>query len=269
MLTAKLQGALPRLAIRCTHRRIVSANGCQGETIRMLMRVPVTHAAARKIQGMILNGQLKAGDKVPSQREFSQMLKVSRASLREALLTLETLGLIKTEPGKGTFINPEKPSASRNMAPWRYSESYPVTDVFQTRILIEAQLAGLSAHALSEAELNALTDETDRMEQNWAAGDLLANVEADLEFHQIIASACPNKMLVDLYQSVREQLTATQIQPIPITAPERMKDSIAEHRRLITALRQRDAAKASQEMRSHIQNTARCAGIVLDQPDQA
>ena len=62
----------------------------------MLSRVPVPHAVARKIQNMILNGELKAGDKVPSQREFAQALKVSRASLREALLTLETLGLLKT-----------------------------------------------------------------------------------------------------------------------------------------------------------------------------
>ena len=226
-----------------------------------MLRVPVTHAAARTIQGMILSGELKAGDKVPSQREFAQMLKVSRASLREALLTLETLGLLKTEPGRGTFINPETPSAARDMAPWRYSDSYSVADVFQTRIMLEGQLAGLSAHALSEAALRALTAETDKMERHWEGGDLLANVEADLEFHQIIATACPNRMLVDLYHSVREQLTATQIQPIPITAPERMKASISEHRRIVIAFRNRDAEGATREMRGHILNTATCAGI--------
>jgi GntR family transcriptional repressor for pyruvate dehydrogenase complex len=101
----------------------------------MLIRVPVPHAAARKIQGMILSGELKSGEKVPSQREFAQALKVSRASLREALLTLETLGLLKTEPGRGTFVSQEPPSASRHMARWRYGDSYPVSDVFETRIM--------------------------------------------------------------------------------------------------------------------------------------
>ena len=70
-------------------------------------------------------------------------------------------------------------------------------------------------------------------------------------------------MLVDLYRSVRDQLTETQRQPIPITAPARMSASIAEHRRIIGALRKREAAHATFEMQRHILNTARCAGIDL------
>ena len=227
----------------------------------MFSRVPVPDAAARKIQSMILSGELKSGHKIPSQREFSQTLKVSRASLREALLTLETLGLLKTEPGRGTFVSQERPSASRNMARWRYADSYPVSDVFQTRIMLEVRIIGLSAVTLTESELADLEHATDTMERHWETGDLLSNVEADLEFHRIIAFACPNRMLVDLYQSVRDQLTETQMQPIPITEPARMRDSVGEHRRIIRSLRLRDAAQATLDMQNHILNTARCAGI--------
>lgn len=229
----------------------------------MFSRVPVPHAAARTIQGMILSGELKSGQKMPSQREFSQTLKVSRASLREALLTLETLGLLKTEPGRGTFVSQERPSASRNMARWRYADSYPVADVFQTRMMLEGRIIGLSARMLSDGEIDRLESATDAMERHWATGDLLSNVEADLEFHAIIAAACPNRMLVDLYQSVRDQLTETQMQPIPITEPARMRASVSEHRRIIEALRLRDPDRASRAMQSHILNTARCAGIEL------
>jgi GntR family transcriptional repressor for pyruvate dehydrogenase complex len=229
----------------------------------MLLRMPVPHSAARKIQEMILSGELKPGEKVPSQRAFSQTLKLSRASLREALLTLETLGLLRTEPGRGTFVTEAGPAASRNMARWRYASSYPVVDVFQTRFMLEGRIVGLSTPALSESELTLLETATDCMERNWEAGDLLANVEADLEFHAIIALACPNKMLVDLYQHARTQLTQTQMQPIPITQTERMRASIDEHRRIIAALRKRDPAAASLAMRDHIRNTARCAGVDL------
>lgn len=233
------------------------------EKTPMLSRVPVPHAAARKIQSMILGGELRPGEKVPSQREFALSLGVSRASLREALLTLETLGLLKTEPGRGTFVSQERPSASRNMARWRYADSYQVTDVFETRIMLEGQISGLSSQTLTEEEFQALEHQTDTMERNWESGDLLSNVEADLEFHAIIAAACPNRMIVDLYQSVRDQLTQTQIQPIPITEPARMRASIAEHRRIIEALRMRDATSAMTEMHNHIRNTARCAGISI------
>ena len=227
----------------------------------MLNRTLVPQSAARLIQDMIQSGELAAGQKIPSQRDFSTKLGISRASLREALLTLETLGLIKTEAGRGTFVAERGSAANTGMAPWRYSYSYSVFDVFQTRIMLEGNIAGLAAGRLTGNQLQAMEAATKQMEDCWAKQDLLANVEADLEFHGIIASACSNTMMRALYQVVREQLTETQRQPIPITEPARMKASISEHRRIIAALRDNDAARARQEMENHVLNTARCAGL--------
>lgn len=229
----------------------------------MLNKTLLPQSVAREIQAMIQSGQLKAGEKIPSQREFSQKFGISRASLREALLTLETLGLLKTEAGRGTFVATIDGTAGQtgNMAPWRYSESYSVFDVFQTRILLEGEIARLSAGRLSQAQLDKMEEATKTMEDCWANQDLLANVDADLEFHGIIVSACSNTMLKALYQTVRDQVTETQRQPIPITDPERMRQSIAEHRRIIAALKANDADGACSEMEAHIRNTARCAGL--------
>ncbi|MBP2550958.1 GntR family transcriptional repressor for pyruvate dehydrogenase complex [Neorhizobium galegae] len=231
----------------------------------MLNKTLVPQSVAREIQTMIQKGVLKPGDKVPSQREFAQKFGISRASLREALLTLETLGLIKTEAGRGSFIS--SPSSGMNgnsghMAPWRYSDSYSVFDVFQTRILLEGEIARLSAGRLTQLQLEKMETATRTMEECWSSQDLLANVEADLEFHAIIVSACSNAMLKALYQTVRDQVTETQRQPIPITDPKRMSESIAEHRRIIAALSANDAGAARQEMENHIRNTARCAGLL-------
>jgi len=229
----------------------------------MLTKTLLPQSVAREIQAMIQSGQLKAGEKIPSQREFAQKFGVSRASLREALLTLETLGLLKTEAGRGTFVAAIDGTAGQtgNMAPWRYSESYSVFDVFQTRILLEGEIARLSAGRLSQAQLDMMEKATKTMEDCWANQDLLANVDADLEFHGIIVSACSNTMLKALYQTVRDQVTETQRQPIPITDPERMRQSIAEHRRIIAALKNNDGDGACREMETHIRNTARCAGL--------
>jgi len=226
----------------------------------MLNRTLVPQSAARLIQDMIQSGELAAGQKIPSQRDFSLKLGISRASLREALLTLETLGLIKTEAGRGTFVA-DRGAPGSNMAPWRYSDTYSVFDVFQTRIMLESNIAALAAGRLTGNQLQTMEAATKQMEDCWAKQDLLANVEADLEFHSIIASACSNAMLRALYQVVREQLTETQRQPIPITEPARMQASIAEHRRIISALRDNDPARARLEMETHVLNTARCAGL--------
>lgn len=230
----------------------------------MFNKTLVPQSVAREIQGMIQSGQLKPGEKIPSQREFSQKFGISRASLREALLTLETLGLLKTEAGRGTFVASPSVSdtgVSGHMAPWRYSDSYSVFDVFQTRILLEGEIARLSAGRLTQLQLDKMERATQTMEDCWANQDLLANVEADLEFHGVIVSACSNAMLKALYQTVRDQVTETQRQPIPITDPERMRESIGEHRKIIAALSANDGLRAKHEMEIHIRNTARCAGL--------
>lgn len=227
----------------------------------MLTRTPIPQSVARKIQGMILGGRFKSGERMPAQRELAARLGVSRASLREGLLTLETLGLIKTEAGRGTFVMGKPPSSANEMARWRYSDSYTVLEVFQARIMLEGRIASLAAGGLTEAGFQALDRATDDMERHWKAGDLLANVEADLEFHATIAGACSNTMLVALYETVREQLTETQRQPIPITEPVRMTESIREHRQITSALRSGDASGARKAMERHIRNTGRCAGI--------
>ncbi len=147
------------------------------------------------------------------------------------------------------------------MAPWRYSDSYSVFDVFQTRILLEGEIARLAAGRLTQLQLDKMEQATRTMEECWASQDLLANVEADLEFHGTIVSACSNAMLKALYQTVRDQVTETQRQPIPITDPERMRESIGEHRKIIAALRANDGSRAKLEMETHIRNTARCAGL--------
>lgn len=229
----------------------------------MFARMLVPQSAARKIQGMILSGDLSAGQKIPSQRDLSQALKISRASLREALLTLETLGLLVTHPGRGTFVSDRSASESRSMARWRYADSYPVADVFETRRLLEGAICEQAASTLVSSDIERLEQIADDMQRSWAEGDLLSNVESDLEFHSVIVSGCHNRMLVDLYRSVQTVITETQRQPIPITAPSRMNESIAEHRRILDALRVSDGGAARQHMEQHIANTARCAGVEL------
>lgn len=228
----------------------------------VLNRTPVTHAAAKRIQAMILDGSLAPGQQIPSQRELAVTLKLSRASLREALLTLEAIGLIVTQPGRGTFVADASPGG-RAMTAWRHAD-YSVKDVFQTRIMLESQIVRLGAAAMTDARIKDMKRLTDQMEMAWAAGDLLGNAEADFEFHGVIVSACPNRMLVDLYDANRDRIHFTQMQPIAVTDPARMRSSIAEHRMILKALGEGDADSAAEAIALHIANTARCAGVDID-----
>ena len=229
----------------------------------MFDRTPVTQAVARRLQDMIRSGALKKNEKMPSQRILSEQLNVSRASLREALLTLETLGLVRTYPARGTFVLDPETRPERSRPTWRYGSSFAIRDVFQTRVLLETELARLCAGVIDDRRLLDLERAAQGFEASWRAGDLVAHVEADLAFHRAIAEGCANPMLISLYNSVRDLLTESQRQPIPNTETARMEASIAEHRAIMQALADRDPEQSAGAMKSHILNTARCAGVRL------
>lgn len=221
---------------------------------------------ARRLQAMIISGELPLGARVPSQRLLSQNLEVSRASLREALLTLETLGLVRTEPGRGTFVTARPTAvsgATTTSGRWRYADSHSLQDVFETRLMLEGRIAAAAAPDFDGTALALLRQATDEMERCWSAGDLVANVEADLLFHRTIARACPNRLLLALYEEVTPLLTETQRQPIPRTEAGRMAASVAEHRALIASLASGDTTATRLAMETHVRNTAHCAGITI------
>ena len=227
----------------------------------MLEKVSVTQTVARRLQEMIRSGELPPGEKMPSQRVLSERLGVSRPSLREALLTLETLGLVRTLPARGTFVV-DRSSEAMPQNVWRY-EDQSIRDVFQTRILLEGELCRLAAGRVDAQTLDYLAQANADFEEAWTQGDLVAHVEADLRFHSAIAEACPNRMLRRLFHSVEHLLTESQRQPIPNTARDRMQQSMREHRAILSSLRRGDAALAETAMRAHIRNTAACAGITV------
>lgn len=224
-------------------------------------RSPVPHTAARRLQDMIRSGELPPASRLPSQRELARQLGLSRASLREALNMLETLGMVRTYPARGTFVSDDARDASSSLGRWRFQGVHAIADVFQSRILIEGELARLAAMQIGQEAIDALIRANEDFERFWHEGDLVSHVDADLAFHNRIAEACPNLMLREIYLSLREMLAETQRQPVPVTAPARMAESIAEHRTIISALSGSDPSAARTAIQRHIANTAKAAGL--------
>ncbi len=229
-----------------------------------MVRKQVTHRAVETIQRMILGGELQPGQKMPSQIEMSSQLRVSRASLREALSTLETLGFLTIEPGRGTFVSSTNPTQTGSLSDWRYRRSYDEAAVFQTRLFLESAIAAQAALKIDVSTLDVLRQATNGMREAWRAQDLLTVTECDIRFHETIVESCGNVMLNDLYTSVKEILQETQRHPIPVTRMQRAEESIGEHEAIIKALHERDRTLAASLMQTHVAKTAAALGIALD-----
>lgn len=224
-------------------------------------RTPVSQSVAKQLQKMIQSGEIAISERLPSQRVLSERLGVSRPSLREALMTLETLGLIQTFPGRGTFVSDPKAKQPIDGRQWRYSQDHVIEDVYEVRLLLEERLAHHAAETCTVQDIKILTQATDRMEDAWSRNDLVATVDADVVFHQHIADKCPNSLLLQTYYAASDLFAETQRQPIPFTPVDRMVSSVAEHRKIVEAINNRNPEQAAQAMGTHIRNTARFANI--------
>lgn len=167
-------------------------------------RMLVPQSAVQRIQAMILEGPLAPGERLPAQRELAEQLGISRASLREALSVLETLGLVRVEVGRGVFVvEPGGGAAGRIPEPrWRFADRYSQYEVYETRLTLEPRAAGLAAVKSAAGPLAEIGRSVDGMRRAVESGDLIAVAECDSVFHRTIVECSGNRMFVELFRTV-------------------------------------------------------------------
>lgn len=228
-----------------------------------MARLNVTNTAAQRLQDMIQAGELKPDQQLPSQSDLSRQLGISRASLRESLSMLETLGFLRIEPGRGTFVATSMPTSNGRLAPRALGGRYDKLDIYQTRLYLESIIISLVAGSISAGTIAALNEYSTLMCAAWDRNDLVGVVNHDRDFHHAIWAACPNILLRDLCMSMAEEFAATRSYPLPATRPARFTESANEHFAMVDALALGDAERAAALMQGHILNTAAAAGLVL------
>jgi GntR family transcriptional regulator, transcriptional repressor for pyruvate dehydrogenase complex len=225
-----------------------------------LARRPVPMKTAEAISEMIRERSLKPGDQLPSQRELSSDLGVSRPSLREALSMLETLGIINVQPGRGVFVAEERAAAGQE-ATWRFSDRYSLREVFEMRRAIEGAAAALAMRHMDTACIAAIEAMCRETEAAAEARDVVRVAENDVRFHDLIFAHCGNRVFQDLHAQLRRLLIESQ--QVPMVERGRLVETGVEHRRIADAFRSGDAAAARSAMELHIQGAAHRAGIAL------
>lgn len=215
---------------------------------------------ADEIGRLIDTGTFRTGERLPAERELARSLGVSRSSLREALGALEMHGRIEIRIGSGAFV--AQAPARRAQRAVASTEISPF-DVLRTRRLVEVEAAGLAARHATPAQLKAMARAFERLATDMRANRMRS--PADREFHLCIAAASGNSALA----FVVERLWAEGGQPLNVRMEQlfvtrgRKRDNIAEHRAVLDAIRNRDAAGARQAMRAHLANAERQRMMLL------
>jgi GntR family transcriptional repressor for pyruvate dehydrogenase complex len=204
----------------------------------------------RQVKAMIADGKLKAGDRLPPERDLAEKFVVSRTSVREALRALESLGLVEIRPGEGTFVRPVSIDALiEPLALLMVSQREATAELFEARRLLEPSLAALAA-------ARATPDEVQEMERilEDQAGEIDAGrtgLAQDAQFHAAIGAAAHNRAITRIMHAIMDLLT--QSREDSLNTPGRPTRSHEDHRRVLAAIARHDAEGARQAMLEHIE----------------
>lgn len=221
----------------------------------------VPNSTARRLQEMIRSGELQEGQALPPQRELAEALAVSRASLREALSVLQTLGVLRTEPRRGTFVVRKEALDGDALGPWRFEALYAPVEVYQFRFGMEGHAARLAAIRITPPELAALKENLGEFKEAVRALDLIMMAQLDFEFHRLVMEAAANRMFTDVYGSYGSVLLESQ--RLPLTRHRRLWEPVSEHENIVSAIERQDPDSACYFMHVHILRAADRVGVPL------
>lgn len=216
--------------------------------VQPIRRDRLYQSIVAQIEGLLERGELSAGDQLPAERQLAEQLQVSRASLREALRSLELLGIVETRAGGGTFVRAASSDAVTRPLTSLIARGHGLEQVIEVRGLIEPAIAARAAERIEDSELVELRETLDAQRAKVRAGRSYA--EEDTRFHEIIGQASRNELLVTMLSVIWDVLRASREQWLQTNA--RAHASLEAHERILAALQARDPEGARAAAAQHI-----------------
>lgn len=218
--------------------------------IKPIKRVKVGEQVFQQLKAILINGEWRPGDKVPSENELAEQFDVSRITVRQALQRLGALGLIETRRGEGSFVKEINVGNSMNaLIPTIYLGENTELEIIEFRAIIETECAALAAERANEKDIEDLQVIWDRMNECKVNSDSKGFGEADLDFHFKIAEITKNPLIIKtnlILRDVLEHAMRTTIDKMGF------EGGLYYHKKLIEEIGAHDAKAASKTMREHI-----------------
>lgn len=204
-----------------------------------------------RLQSLVESGDFKPGDRLPPERQLAVLFGVSRNSVREAIKSLEQLGVLESRPGAGTFLTQaSQTDLARQFGEIMARERHRLEDIFELRLLLEPQIAHLAARRITSRTLKRLKAIMGSYELAMRDGQAICDI--DQAFHDAIAEATGNQSIVRLMEQMHDLLTESRDEALQ--SPARSSTSLEAHRRILEALGRHDAEGARAAMTDHLEH---------------
>jgi GntR family transcriptional repressor for pyruvate dehydrogenase complex len=197
----------------------------------------LTDKAIEKIREMITSGELRPGDRLPSEAELGAQLGLSRSSLREAVKALSLINVLDVRRGDGTYVTSLDPGLLMDAMSFAvdFQHDRSVLYLLETRRILEPAATALAAVAMTDDDIAALGKLLEELPAEPGVEESVAN---DLEFHRRIARGSGNPVLASLIDSVSGRTQRARIWR-GITQAGAVSHTLDEHRAIVAAMADR------------------------------
>jgi GntR family transcriptional repressor for pyruvate dehydrogenase complex len=222
----------------------------EGE-LRPVERRRVYDSIVDQIKQLITDGTWKPGQRLPSERELTEMLSVGRTSVREALRILEAMGFVKIRAGDGSYVQDSVAASSRlyNLVNLIEGDEY-IVDLMEAREMIESQIAFMAAESATLKDVAALEAIVSKQATAIESGG--SGIGENIEFHLRLTQATGNRVLLEL-QQIFFQLSHETIAQL-FRVPGRPQESVEQHRAIILAVKEHRPIDAHRLMLHHLRS---------------
>jgi GntR family transcriptional repressor for pyruvate dehydrogenase complex len=214
--------------------------------LKPLARTRLYEQVAQQIMEWVGDNGLTTGDRLLPERELATRLGVSRATVSQALVALEVVGVVAVRHGDGAVLTDASGSAKVLDALRAHAKRLP--DIIDARDALETKIAALAASRRTDDDLAAIDGALDVMEADIDAAG--RGVAGDEQFHAAITAAAHSSLLEKMMQQISELILETRIESL--SQPGRPRDSLAAHRRIADAIRLGDPDLAAAAMHHHV-----------------
>jgi GntR family transcriptional repressor for pyruvate dehydrogenase complex len=236
--------------------------GPKTKALKPIHKTTVVDGILSQLKSLIREEHYGAGSRLPSERDLARSLGVSRPSVREALRTLELMGVVKTRQGSGTQVAGSGSDILSEPLEFLFALDHPsIEDLHETRTLLEVHLAARAAQQRDDADLAALDSALRDMRSQASRAEPIT--DPDVRFHQAVATASKNRVLERIMNCLQLKIRALIDAAWPGNTD--LQFSHESHEKILDALRRRDPRAARDAMQEHMDVTRdelRRAGLI-------
>ncbi|TFZ03863.1 FadR/GntR family transcriptional regulator [Ramlibacter humi] len=208
---------------------------------------------ADQLRALITGGEFAPGSRLPAERDLAQQLKVSRPSVREALIALEVEGWVEVRVGSGIYVKAQTAAARPLNGHGNAGGEWGPLELMRARELVEGEVAALAAKHARKAQVASIASALAHMQDDAASG--VVPRAGDEAFHAAIADACGNEVLRDTVVGYWHQARTGPVfnrMSDHFETPASWNAALAEHEQVLEAIRAHDPAAAREAMHRHL-----------------